>query len=1545
MVRAFRELVRQILMQPAAVLEAWKLRLLEAVGGNGRVLIDLVPELELVLGPQPEVAALDAAQAKNRFWHLVQHFVRAFAGPEHPLCLFLDDLQWADPASLEMLELLLGDPDSKHLLVIGAYRDNQVDAAHPLPRTLDGLRKRGAVLTELRLPPLGVPTVVQIAADTLRARPSEVLPLAALVAEKTGGNPFFLGQFLATIHDQGLLSCDPHDGTWTWDLPRIRESVATDNVIDLMLAKLQRLAPGTQRVLELAACIGHEFDLRTLSTIDERRPDETAAELWPALRDGLVMPLDGDYRLLDVSAGAAPAEADFAIGYRFLHDRVLQAAYALIAQDRKQGVHRRIGRLLLDKSSGSPSEDLFEIVNHLNLGAVLITEPAERRQLARLNLAAGKKAKTSAAYQAAADYFAAGLALVDEASRDQAYELCFALYTERAECEVLCGAFDQARSLLDAVGAFARTDADRAHVATIGIVRHIALGQTNDAMRLGIETLRRFGIELFDTEAARETALQAQLAEIERNLAGRRIEDLIHTAPMTDADLQAASKLMVSLTAPVFTAMPKLACLLIANQVNWLLKYGTTEVSSYTYGLYGFLLAIELGRCAEARAFGELALAANAALGHDAMTCKVNYIVGMFAHFTMPLRSVLPYFERSYQAGLSSGDIVNLSYSCLHHVIIRFACGDDLGEVREEAERGLTLMRHLKSVSARVSLTVVHQAMANLQRRTRGRDTLSDGVLGEDQLLEELASLQRSGRPFAICLYYTVKLQLAVLYRNYPVALAMLARAEAQNARKLNLNFATEIAFYASLAILALLKEASPDDAQRLSAQLAVYTEEVAERANTCPENYRHKHVLVQAEQARVLGDDAKALELYDRAIVLAKEHGFSRDEALANELCAGMYMALGRPKAARSYLEDAYLGYRRWGATAKAEALLEDHAQLKLDLTRRLRTADLAATASVISTTVLGQTTADSVRDAALIVRAVQTITGEREVPRIVERLATIVLENAGAERGALVLGSGGLLCVAASFRAEPGSFALEPSAPLAGRSDLPHSVLLYVARTQESVVIDDARTDTQFAADPYIAASRPRSLLCLPLVYQGRLSGALYLERRDMAGAFNTVRVELLGLLSTQAAIAIESARFLAQEHAARAAAEEAGRRSAFLAEASALLSESLDHERVLARFAKLAVPGFADWCVIDLIHDGELRRVASEHADVDKQPLLAKVERCGDRLRARVLETRAPVLLPEVTEATLRPLCDGAEHVRLVQALGMRSAIAAPLVAHGNLLGVISLARAQARYFEQADLESVQDIADRAAIAIEHAQLYRQAQEAIRLRDEFFCVAAHELNTPIAVLMLNLGSLSKLSSTDSRNAAMRTKLVALAAHQGQRLTRLVRDMLDVTRLERGLLQQHAEAVDLAGLARDVIAGFSSQLAAARCDVSLEAEAPVQGHWDPMRIEQVVLNLLSNAAKFGAGKPIAVRVAAIESRARLSITDHGIGIEPSLQARIFDPFERAVSAKHYGGLGLGLYICRRIVEAHGGSIRVASRPGCGATFVVDLPLGISAG
>jgi anti-anti-sigma factor len=1124
---ALRDLVGALLAERSAALAAWKAALQRALGPNGKVLTDVVPELLRVIGPQPPVAELGPTESQNRFQLIFQAFLGVFTGKAQPLVLFLDDLQWADLGSLKLIELALNATVRGHLLIIGSYRDNEVDAAHPLSTTLRDLRASGATVDEVTLHPLGEGDVHRLVAQALSIAPGQSAPLADFIFAKTGGNPFFIHQLLRALHGERLLAFDESKGEFDWDLARIEGWLGTSDVVTFMAGAIERLSSQAQRFLQLGAAVGHEFDLRTSAIIGEVPMAEAAEHLWEALKAGLIQPVDPEYRFVHggAPAGKGASPLDFNISYRFLHDRVQQAAYSFIDERHEPELHLKIGRLIRDNSSeGELAGRLFEIVDHMNRGRELVESPAERAELAQLNLAAGKRAKASAAYGAAADYLSAGMALLPADSWTSHYELSFALHVERAECEYMRGALEVAESLFVSLSDHARSKLEHAHINNLRVVLYVTVGRVEGAVRLGLAALRPFGLALPDDEASARAAVDAVVARVRERLSPLSAKDLLEAPALSDPGRLAALKILTNLTTASWVISPTLFAFVAASQVDISLTSGNSSISANGYMAYAWLLAAMAGRYEEADEIGQVALAMNERFGNIDLRCKLNVLfAGHISFYRRSLRSGLDHLRRAYDAGLQSGDLIYLSYACTHLVISRIHLGDELGSVQEHIQQILVLLQRTRVATSQAIQTVALQMVANLRGRTRRRDTLSDDGFDEQEFVAP--RLGPGFNTFA-CWYYVVKLELAFLYGDHAAARAMAARAAERAESTVGHYMTTELAFYACLSSLALWASAAPEDEPRHAAEVEALTVKIRAWAESSPETFRHKELLVLAEQARVLGRDGEATELYNLAIEAAAAANIARDEALSAELCARFHLSRGRRSVARAYLTEAQDRYRQWGATSKAAQLAEQHPDLLMAREKGAWRSSHAVDARVSSSTVLTRRLASELLDTTAILRVSQGTAGETVLGSVIERVLRIAVETSGAQNGLIALSQEGELRVEASMTVSPESLRRGPPVPIEDCGEASISVLQYVARTGTCLAVGDLSYDPRFARDPYVEARRPRSVVCLPMSHRERLMGLLYLENNAAAGVFGGDRVDVCELIALQATVAIENA-----------------------------------------------------------------------------------------------------------------------------------------------------------------------------------------------------------------------------------------------------------------------------------------------------------------------------------------------------------------------------------------------------------------------------------
>ncbi|WP_416674985.1 PAS domain S-box protein [Egbenema bharatensis] len=1119
-VDALQKLVQQLLGEPNEQVEVWRSRLLTALGNNGQIIIDIIPEVELIIGKQSPIPEVGATEAQNRFNRTFQRFVRAFCAKEHPLVIFLDDLQWIDSATLKLIELILLDEQIQYLFLIGAYRDNKLTPTHPLVLTLESLRNQGAVLQEITLTPLTLEPLTQLIAETLHRNPDTVRSLAQVVLRKTEGNPFFVGEFLKLLHSENLLTFDAQQLSWKWDLAEIEAQNITENVVELLLHQLQKLPEATQQVLSIAACVGSEFDLEALAfnaernsegIVCEKSPKAIFQDLLAAIQAGLIQPLS------DLDEDLLVQE------YKFLHDRVQQAAYALIDESQKQVVHLQIGRNLLEKTSPEQRSDrLFEIIDHLNQGLKLVTAQSERTEIARLNLMAGQKAKAATAYEAAFKYFTTGLKLLNIESWQSEYDLILALYSEAAEAAYLQGRFDEMEQLVEVVLDRAETVVDKVQVYDSRIQRYLSQGNLKEALKIGLEVLKLLEVNLLENPS--QLDVQKELESTAALLTGREIEDLINLPKMTAPEPLASMYILANIIGAAYTVSSELMLLIACKMVNLSINYGNATWSPQSYAAYGFVLCgvvqdIELGY-----KFGQLALSLVERLDTQKGKAKALQIFSEnVMHWKVHLRKVIPVLVDAYQSGVETGDFEFAGYALYGTCYRSFFVGEELTQLDKKTAIYSKASGQIRRENPSTWIAIVWQAILNLLDRSENPSRLVGRVCNEEQVLPHALAVKDG---IAIQMLYLHKVILCYLFEEYYQAAqtAILARKHFEELTAIK--FLPIFYFYHSLALLSLLLDAS--NSEKVSWLNCVNTnqEKMQKWAEHAPMNYLHKFYLVEAEKARVSGQFFEAEEFYERAIAGAAEHEFIQEEALAYELAAKYYLARGREKIAQTYMKEAHYCYDRWGAIAKVKDLENRYPQF-FSQSSRAASASIPITAETITSPF------HTAFDLAAVMKASQAISREIELKQLLRSLMQTLIENAGAQTGYLILENSGewLIEAACELNTDENACATQvlQSIPIGDR--LPESLIQYVIRTLKPVTLNDATRGGAFINEPYIQQNQPQSIFCLPLLNQAKLVGVLYLENRLATGVFTPERSQVLQLLSTQAAIAIENANLYAE------------------------------------------------------------------------------------------------------------------------------------------------------------------------------------------------------------------------------------------------------------------------------------------------------------------------------------------------------------------------------------------------------------------------------
>jgi PAS domain S-box-containing protein len=1515
--QAFRELVRQLLAESETHIAGWRQRIQAAVGGHGQLIVDVLPQVGIIIGPQPPVSALPPSEAQNRFRMVLRQFVTVFANQAHPLVLFLDDLQWIDAASLTLIEGLITHPDTRNLLLIGAYRDNEVDASHPLETTLETIRDSGAPVTDLKLAPLSVADLNRLVADTLHAPPDICEPLTRLVYERTEGNPFFFVQFLDALHEEGVLKRDAQHRAWQWDLDQIKAKDFADNVVDLMVGKLRQLPVPVQQALQLAACLGNTFELRQLALVSR----VSVLETWQGVREEDRIDIEVEVEQALATAARASLIVRTEGTGKFLHDRIQQAAYSLIPETERAEVHLRIGRALLaNLTVDELAEHVFDIANQFNRGAVQLVERDEKARVAALDLRAARRAKSSAAYASACVYLAAGMALLDDSDWANHYELLFSLWLERAECEFLTGRFDLAEQLSTELLRHCASKVDQAAIYQLKIQLDVVMSENARAVDNGLTCLRLFGIDL-EAHPSQER-VQAEYEAVWRNLAARPIESLIDLPLMSDPELLAAMRLLSALVDSAHFTDLHFFCLLLCRMMNISLQHGTSGDSAQACVFFGFSLGPVFHRYREGYRFARLGCDLVEKYHFVAYQAKVYFAMGLVATWTQPVSKANDTHRAIFRTAIESGAPAFACYSLLHFIRSLLLRGDPLDTVWREAEIALDFTRKTRFRDMADAILHNLRFIAAMQGQTASLSTFSGAQFDEVAFEAQLTGHRTSE---LICEYWVLKLRVRFLAGDYAGAFDAAQRAEPLLWSVVGQIPWQSYFFHTALTVAALFDTAPAAQQAAWRELLARHCEQLREWAETCAPTFTDKYALVSAEIARLEGRDLDAMRLYEEAIHAAHAHGFVQNEGIAHELASQFCTARGWTTTGRAHLDAARHCFARWGAHGKVRQL-----DARLAPLRELATSQ--PTASVGHVEQL---------DLLSVSKASQAISGQIVLDDLIDTLMRIVLESAGAQTCHLLLVRNEDLLHAAEAHVgqqtidvqrhlnqalgtpEVSATDLHASEPVESALSgwaLPASIINYVRRSQDAVLLADAMQSNPFAGDVYFARRQPKSVLCLPIMRRSTLTGLLYLENSLATHAFTPERVSVLELLASQAAISLENALLYAdvqRENRERKLAEE----------------ELREREARIRRLVESNLIGLFFWNVTGMATDANdefLRIVGYSRPEllsgqVGWAGMTPPEYRAADAHALDIL--RQGATCPPYEKEYIRK--DG----RRIPVL-----IGAALLEGSQENGVAFVLDLSERKTAEAELATRRIEAKRAREQLLALQAELAHATRVTTLGELSASIAHEVGQPLSAIVTSgeacLRWLGHRTPQPQEVQACVTHMIA----EGRRASAIVQHIRSLT---RGAAPQKTR-LELNDVINDVVLLVQREVSNRRVSLSLRLASGLPALLgDRVQLQQVLINLLMNGMQAMAETDDDARELLIESRREsdgqviVAVQDSGPGIDPANVDRLFSAFFTTKA----DGMGMGLSICRSIIEAHGGRLWASSHAGCGATFQFTLP------
>ena len=1565
--QAMRSLVQQILSESQTQIDLWREKLLDVLDANARIAIEAIPELELILGPQPDVPKLGVIESQNRFNRVMQQFIRAIASAEHPLVMFLDDCQWMDSATVDMYQQnCLGK--MPYLLVIVAYRDNEVSPIHPFMLANKAIRAARVPMTAITLAPLAIGHATQLIAETLSCSAKTATPLANLLVKKTNGNPFFLKQMLKYLYQKGWLKFNQETAQWQWDIKHIERQEISENVVDLMVNKIQTLSTATQRVLQLAACIDNQFSLDMLSVTSGQSWSETARDLWEALQVGLILPVDNSYQILQVfepeeleKLGKTPPE----VCYKFMHDRVQQAAYSMIPDEQKERVHLAIGRLLLQGSSESERQErIFDIVNHLNFACGLICELSQRYELAELNLQAGKTAKAASAFETALTFFQSGCNSLPAQSWKDSYALTWALHLELGEAEYLNGKNDVALAILNSIIPQTKTLLERCQVNELKMTCLRVKNDLTAAYQLGIETLQFLGIEF--EPYPDDAYLLRELAKTKEMIGDRLLADLADLPALTDPLQLAAHRILKELNPIAFFTSPNARYLCAMKLVQTTIEYGNCRISALGYILYSLTLIVKYREMEAGCEAGELSLNLYERWDVSELGASILHIWADSMHHNKYIDDCKVVMLKAFNIGLETGAYQWSGAAAVDYLVITFFGNQSLQRSAEIIDEFIPILEKIDPNMVAyffLNKQAIYQLTCNAETAENPPTFIDDAAL--------LKRAESSADLITSFVVYLYKLTIANWFGQVDRALEY---------ANIGVEFLPSVAgvfvspvfrFHRAIALAAACTDAREGDRQLYQEQLNICLEELREFAENCPANYQHKYLAIRAEVARLSGQKHEASECYDSAIALAMENGFIQDAALVNELAARFYLSQNRLIFVKSYLNDARMCYIEWGATAKVRQLEQYYGNLFPE-----------AVESRVAATVTASTSSHAnILDLATVIKASQAIYSEIVLEKLLKKLLHIILENAGAQKGCIILERDGQMFVEVSDTNLHDSATFQESILLKNSSDIPVSIVNYVARTQQPLVLSDASQEIIYQADSYIQSCQPKSILCAPILYQSKLIGVVYLENNLVVGAFTRDRLELLQLLTTQAAIALENARLYAREqHKSRQLAEsleslqqfqvelvqkEQQYRSIFETVADGISLIELETGKVIAANPALCqIYGYSqeeclhltppDYTLPDYLYlFAEFQQTISSRQEFNCQIVIRRKDGtlCDIEIRANFFEY------------------EGKPHALVINR---------DISDRKRAEKAAQTSEAQLRQKAE-DLEAI-------LVQLQQTQAQLVQTEKISQLGQLVAGVAHEVNNPVSFISGNLHH-AKQYAGDLIN------LVKLYQETFPEPGQAVLDEIEAIELEY-LVEDLPKMIDSMKLGTDRIRDIMQSLRnysrtdginkkSANLHEGIETTLMILSHrlkansdrpaikiikkygelpnieCYPGQLNQVFMNLIANAIdaleESNVGKtykqiesnPNAITISTSVDKSsgeltnctvKIRIADNGIGMPKHIKEKLFSPF---FTTKAEGkGTGLGLPICHDIVtKKHRGSLECFSSPGMGTEFAIVIP------
>ena len=1119
-IEAISEFIKNLLTESEEKINFWKERITDALGENAGLITDVIPQLSKIIDKQPAVTKLQPAEQETRFNKVLLDFVYVFSTSENPLVIFLDDLQWTDLSSLNLVKRIIENPRNESVLILGAYRDNEVEKGHPLLITLKQIEGTGEQVKIIPLKPLDKETTCKITADSFAMNTVDAGELGELVYSKTKGNPFFIHSFLKTMYDNRLITSDAN-GNWIWSNKEISELDYTENVIDLMTEGMIVLPQQTQEIIKNAAVLGNTFSLTDLADIAGISLLSVFSHLKPAIKGGYVNAIDKKYRALALSFLNINTEngkhyINTDAQFSFTHDKVQQAAYGFILPSELPLVHLKIGRLMLqNRDELQISEDTFEVLNHFFIGKELITEYKEKSAISALCLSAGRKAKDSTSYNLGVRFLEMGRDLLAENSWTLDYNHTYNIFIELGECEYLNNNPVNAEHYFREILGYAKTNFEKLKVYYIHSSLYLKIGNTHESLRLGIEAAQLYNIRFPKNKNAIQLLALITLAKYLFLFSTRykNPDTFFNIKNSDDEEMIALNKFLIDLATSAYQQDQNLMMLVIFKIIKYFIRHGFTDASGW--GFSGFSVVALSALKMQKRGFKlwDFTVKLHQKTESPLIKWRLSYTVLSFYNpWKIPLRDGFNNILETIKACVLNGDQIFTGYSVALYLRTRFAAGVNLNDILESSEDHSPLIKNeIGGFDFFFGFNQLVKTLAGKTSENSWNDAGFDGNLA-------LKRLQQEGNKTKLAFFHTSRLALYYHLGKFDEALV-----ESEILQSYRANIPGDLcealhAFYTSLTISACYEGLSKN---KKSKYLKIFKSHLADMnrwAKGCPQNYQQHLFLMQAELFALNNQLNDALACYEKSIQTASLNHFHNVEALACERAALFCAKTQLHRQSRHFIAETWEANNKWGAVLKCNQLENEYPGVFM-----AKTKDISKVKNIYGETTLSSKTA---LDLASVLKASQSITSQVKYDDLLKKLMHITIENAGAERGCLLLYKENRLCIEALGISGSESIEIIPSVPVTEMQIMPDSILNYCWRSKEVVVINDACNEGQFSSDTYIQQHKIYSVLCVPISAVGKNIGLLYLENRLIKGVFNKNRIELLQMLSGQIGISIENA-----------------------------------------------------------------------------------------------------------------------------------------------------------------------------------------------------------------------------------------------------------------------------------------------------------------------------------------------------------------------------------------------------------------------------------